>query len=315
MALIGKRPMMGRARALPPTPYGTRDPAKIVAMNEAAQPGSSEVMERPSRGALFGRGASAVAMPESPPQMMQERHAQGLSLPSGFDYGRAREMLMGNQERPEWWRYALAAVGDGIARHQGAGGPSALAALNRQVQGQRDRRNFADQTIANWQYRDFARQNEADLRASNPFTIGRDRLQYDPLTGQTSTIYDGPEDFELYASHLGLEPGTPEYFQAVEDHVLRSSGPSAHERDLAADDYRTANDERLEGVRFDNRRELEGIRQGNRLQVIGARGATRRPRGRQGELPVFNTPEELRAAGLPSGTPFLTGNGQRKYVP
>ena len=53
---------------------------------------------------------------------------------------------------------------------------------------------------------------------------------YDPATGQSHVIYDGPEDFETYAQQLNLEPGSEEYFKAVEDYVLKGSGPSAHER-------------------------------------------------------------------------------------
>lgn len=162
------------------------------------------------------------------------------------------------------------------------------------------------------------------LDASKPFTIGRDRVQFDPATGQSSVVYNGPQDFELYAAELGLEPGTPEYFAAVEDFILRSSGPSAHERDLEFDDYRTGNDaeleglrqtnrERMEGLRQDNRETLEGTRQRNRLTVRTTPPARATGGGGADNLPVVSTPEEARR--LPSGTRFRTPDGKVKVVP
>lgn len=108
---------------------------------------------------------------------------------------------------------------------------------------------------------------ESHLHASRPFTIGRNRLQFDPATGQTTTLYDGQEDFEIYAERHGLVPGTEAYERAIEDYILRSSGPSAHDRDLELDDHRTENDRELEGYRQENRLGLEGVRQDNRLQL------------------------------------------------
>lgn len=162
------------------------------------------------------------------------------------------------------------------------------------------------------------------LDASKPFTIGRDRVQFDPVTGQSSVVFNGPQDFELYAAELGLEPGTPEYFAAVEDFVLRSSGPSAHERDLELDDFRTENDAELEGLRQTNRERMEGLRQTNREKLEGTRQRNRltvrttppaRAVGRGGgdNLPVVSTPAEARR--LPSGTRFRTPGGKVKVVP
>lgn len=110
---------------------------------------------------------------------------------------------------------------------------------------------------------------DSNLEASRPFTIGRDRLQYDPTTGNVDVLFNGPEDFEIYAQTRGLEPGSEEYFQAAEDFVLRSSGPSAHQRRLDLDDYRTANDRSLEGYRQQNRVDLENTRQDHRVGLRG----------------------------------------------
>jgi hypothetical protein len=111
---------------------------------------------------------------------------------------------------------------------------------------------------------------EANLEAAKPFTIGHDRVAYDPATGKAALLYQAPEDFESYAQTLGFQPGTPEYFKAAEDYVLRANGPTALQNDQTIDDYRTANDRGLENLRQDNRVSLENLRQGNRVSLHGA---------------------------------------------
>ncbi len=76
------------------------------------------------------------------------------------------------------------------------------------------------------------------------------------MTGQTETLYDAPSPFDEYAQSLGLEPGTDDYATALQDYVLRSSGPTATDNDLE-----------IEGARQSNRVSLEGVRQGNRVEL------------------------------------------------
>lgn len=261
------------------------------------------------------RSNTGVAPPSG--EATQTRPLGG-SMRQGFDYEAAARALAGDQKKPGVLPYILAAIGDGLVNHYGNGGGNAVAMLTQMQMDQRARANAAQAQLAKWRYGDFARQNEADLKASAPFTIGRDRVQYNPATGQTDVLYDGAEDFELYAGELGLEPGTDGYFRAVEDYVLRSSGPSAHLRDKELDDYRTGNDERMENLRFGNRQRLENQRQGNRLEAIrvrpgsGSRGSGGGS-GRSNGLPVVSSPAE--AARLPSGTKFRTPDGRVKVVP
>lgn len=101
-------------------------------------------------------------------------------------------------------------------------------------------------------------QERARIDASKPdyFTVGRNRVRFDPTTSQTQTIYEAPADFEEYAGVLGLQPGTDEYNEAVQDYVLRANGPTAQE-----------GREGLEGLRQDNRISLEGVRQDNRTTL------------------------------------------------
>ena len=239
----------------------------------------------------------------------------GGSMRQQFDYDAALEALAGDQRKPKAWQYVVAGTGDAL---RDAGEDAVLPSLVAQRDAVDGRRAEAQQQLMEWQYRDWARQNEADLGAAAPFTIGRDRVMYDPATGEANTIYDGAEDFELYAQELGLEPGSDEYFKAVEDYVLRSSGPSAFDRDVQMDDHRTGNDEQLERLRFGNRSSLESQRQGNRRGMVDYRNANPAPSrstggSRRATLPVVRTPAEARR--LPSGTRFKTPDGKVKVVP
>lgn len=277
----------------------------------------------PMPGVISGYGGGTFnadgsqATPVDPVQA-DPRAPLGGSMRQGFDYNAAMQAMAGDKPKQSGWQIAAAIIGDALAASGGAQ-PWAVRSLVGQKQGYQDRLARAQQTLAGWQYRDYARQNEADLSAAAPFTIGRDRLQYDPATGQTATLYDGQDDAEAYASQLGLEPGSEPYFRAIEDYVLRSNGPSAFERDQQLDDYRTANDAEMEALRFGNRRQLEGIRQTNRLGVLAARpqaaprGGSGRGSGGGDDLPVVSTPAE--ASRLPSGTRFRTPDGRVKVRP
>lgn len=245
----------------------------------------------------------------------RSRLTLGQSLRQPFDYDAAMTRMAGDQSKPGALRYIAAAIGDTLLANNGVQ-PFASRTLAQASQDRSRRLAEAAEKISDWRYKDFARQNQADLDAAHPFTIGRDRVQYNPGTGQANVLYDGAEDFELYAQKLGLEPGTDEYFRAVEDYVLRSSGPSAHGRDIELDDHRTANDERLEGVRQSNRESMEGLRQGNRESMEGLRqrnrqaNRTSRTKG-SAENPVkVKSPKEARR--LPKGTVFQTPDGRVK---
>ncbi len=285
---------------------------------------TADMSDKALRGYAIREGLPPMPQPQqgngAPSAATMQNRPLGSSMRQGFDYDAAMRALAGEQKRPGILPYALAAIGDALVNHYGNGGGNAVSMLNQMQLGQRARANAAQAQIAKWQYQDFARQNEADLGASAPFTIGRDRVQFNPATGQSQVLYDGAEDFELYAAELGLEPGSDGYFRAVEDYVLRSSGPSAHSRDLELDDYRTANDERMEGLRFGNRQRMEGLRQNNRLETIRARpapagrGGGRATAGQGGDgLPVVSSPAE--ASRLPKGTRFRTPDGRVKVVP
>jgi len=257
----------------------------------------------------------------------------GGSMRQPIDYDELAKRLLPEQKKPSTLKKIgmllvpalMAASGNQAGANQFVG-----MMANRKREDENYRRDVMLR-LADMRYKDYARQNEADLRAANPFTVGRDRVQFNPATGQSEVLYDGPEDFEEYAGTLGLEPGSDEYFQAVEDYVLKGSGPSAHARDVELDDHRTANDVRMEGVRQSNRVGMENLRQRNRGALEGTRQENRMairrtppaPRaggllggkggGKGDGIPMVRTPEE--AMRLPSGTRFRTPDNRIKVVP
>lgn len=255
------------------------------------------------------------------PRLQQPQGPLGGSMRQPFDYAGALKTLQGDQKKIGSGRRIAAAIADAMMAFSG-NRPWATQYLLSQQQDQQSRKQQALETVLGWQHNAWQDQNQADLRAANPFTIGRDRLQYDPATGQTATIYDGPEDFELYAQELGLKPGTPDYFKAVEDHIMRSSGPSAHERDMELDDYRTENDRSLENLRYSNRVGMENLRQGNRRGMVNyrnnnpppsrSRGAGGLVGSKNGGGDVVTVKTVSEAQALPKGTRFRTPDGRIK---
>tara|TARA_R110002124_G_scaffold287185_2_gene471072 strand:+ start:449 stop:1294 length:846 start_codon:yes stop_codon:yes gene_type:complete len=116
----------------------------------------------------------------------------------------------------------------------------ALAQAQAQRQAEMEKRGYEREDYM------FKQQYERD--APQYFMSGKDRVQYDPASGESNVLYDGPEQFEVYAQALGLEPGTADYTTALQDYVLKSSGPTAYDYDVELDGVRTANDIRRKGA-------------------------------------------------------------------
>lgn len=274
----------------PPVPRGMFAGGKSIANLARARP--SELQAAQESGAPLPLALNTQAMASANDNRaamvnpLQRPAPLGAAGREPFDYDRALQALAGDQTGPKKWQRIVGAIADTLT-----GSPLLTETFARQDQARAQRMQQAQAQIMDWQHGDYTAQREADLRASAPFTVGRDRVQFDPATGSSSVVYDGPEDFQLYAQDLGFEPGSEDYFQAVEDYVLRSGGPSAHGRDLELDDRRTSNDSRLESLRYGNRVGLEGLRQRNRVSLRQtppartggeARGRTARPTATDG---------------------------------
>ena len=113
---------------------------------------------------------------------------------------------------------------------------------------------YLDQNIRS--FADRLWQQEYEQAKPQFFMSGEDRVSYNPVSGESQTLYDAPEDFQLYADQMGFEPGTDEYNDAMADYVLRTSGPTAQ-----------TGRQYLENLRQQNRLAVEGERQKNRLQL------------------------------------------------
>jgi hypothetical protein len=292
-----RNPMTGQVNQASPRP-------EVAGPDE--QPSVPAVRPRPS--GLFGQGPASQPL--------------GHSLREPFDYDSAlRDMLP--KKRSDLEKIGAIAVPVLMAL---SGNPEGASDFTRQYGAKRlaqaKQKQDAIETVLGWKHQDWSRQNGADLDASAPFTIGRNRLQWNPATGHTEKLYEGSADFEDYADSMGLKPGTDAYFRAVEDYVLRSNGPSAFNRDVQLDDHRTGNRRSLEGMRQTNRLGLEDRRQGHRIEAKGAptyRDTHAPPPslagsaggGRRASGPVdVSTPAE--AAKLPPGTVYRTPDGRVK---
>lgn len=285
---------------------------KMVTPVQRGAPEDSVPAHWTNEGIDADRQAMEAARPARPSGLF------GNSQRAKFDYAAALKTLQGEQFKPKWWQVGLATLGDALAMQNGRD-PIASQALWSRRDASRNRAQAASEQLLKWQHDDYASQRDADLRAANPRTIGRDLVQFDPTAGRANVLYDGPEDPEIYADSLGFDRGTNEWFAAVEDYVLRSNGPSAHERDLELDDHRTGNDRGLEAYRQNNRVSLEDQRQQGRSAMEGTRQQNRltlrqtpRAGGREA-IPTVASPQE--AMRLPSGTKFRTPDGKVKIRP
>lgn len=271
-APVGSTPMASRqggmfGRQTPPPLNPTEAPAPPpMPVNTPGSPNAWQ-LDMTSQFPMADQGGDTMEQPAMPPRVP----------PGGFDYKAAFKQMLPQQTHMstrEKIAMALSGIGAAFSGNQNVSDMILRSTLARR-QADRTQEQQAANMIARMQHDDWARQNGADLRAAAPFTIGRDRLRYDPATGQTTSIYHGPAEFETYAQSLGLQPGTPKYNQAAQDYVLRGNGPTALANDQALDDYRTGNRRTLENQRQGNRVSLEGIRQGNRRDLEGVRQGNR----------------------------------------
>lgn len=276
-----------------------------------AAPAASQGLLAAAARQMRPRGIFGAPVPVSS-EVLTEAQRPGSAAPTpprpSFDYNSAMASML--PLKPQGSKF-LRTVGN-IAQVLGpalmaAGGDSAGAnALIANLQARRaedSRRRFETaRTLANWQHEDWARQNAADLTASQPFTLGRTRYQFDPQTRQTALLQREPADFQQYATDMGYEPGSPEYMQAAQDYILRGNGPTAVGLDMSLDDHRT-----------DNRKSLENLRQGNRMAYqaagISGRVAVKTAPTYRDTHPLPQRAPAGRAAG---GAPTATGpNGQK----
>jgi len=197
-------------------------------------------------------------------------------------------------------------------------GPAILAATGHQDQAmqaiagipsRRDdwerRRQAAALEAVRWGRED----EQAEQKRNDPryFSGREDQVRFDPASGTAERIDDAPQDFEDYAAAGGLTPGTPEYFRAVEDYVLRGNGPTAFQYDRDLEAVRQAQRITLEAQRQRNRAALRGMPSYRDLNPPPPRSSGR-PAAAPGVPVNVKSVDEARA--LPKGTRFRLNGGE-----
>lgn len=220
-------------------------------------------------GQVFNSLLSGDGFPGTPPIPAAEPPMAGNGEATTFqpprpsssrpDYAAMMMDAIGPEPKMSGLQKAAAIIGPALMAATGnvSGANQAQAMIADRQNSFADRRRQALMEAVKWgREDDLARE-----KANQPqfFSGNEDRIRYDPATGTSTRVYNAPQDFEDYAAAGGLEPGSPEYFSAVQDYVLRGNGPTAFNYDR-----------QLEQVRQAGRISLEGTRHQNRLNVRGA---------------------------------------------
>lgn len=213
------------------------------------QPDTVGMMPWTDRGGVQANLAAAIGnaapapMPMAQPVAMPNMAAQPVRARPGFNDAGG----LGDQFRTLAGHMMLMGGMEGAGRNlldevQQRG--AALARLNQQQ--------------AEWDHEAAVKAGDRQYEENKPeyFSLGRDRVRYDPASGQTQTLYSAPLDAEAYAAGMGYERGTPKYIEAMQDYTLRGNGPTAYGYDVG-----------LENTRQGNRVALEGVRQSNRMDL------------------------------------------------
>ena len=309
--------LLGSMQPAAPGMFGNGSPTTQVA--PPPQPAMPQPMPQRGGGMFGSMGARPMAQPMQGPAPSP----LGGSMRHPFNYDEAMKAILPPEPQHSKTHNTLMTVLDvAAAAMAGAAGQPYTSGLAAQRKERSKRSYEANTLVQGWKHGDWQNQNEADLKAADPFTIGRDRLAYNPATGQTDNLFHGPADWEAFTASKGLTPGTPEYFKAVDDYVLRTAGPSAMENFSALDDHRTENDKSLENLQSRNRTGLESLRQTGSSSLetqrqTGRSGLeTQRQTGRT-NLRGLPTYRDTHGGGTRTGAvPTATGpNGQKlQYV-
>lgn len=202
----------------------------------------------------------------------------------------------------------LAVIGDGFAQNNGqkgtavsnlAGGRSTgLKAAQEAMEAYQRSQRVAN--LPNMTPREFAAYQAdpkgwgghmADAYSSHHAAAnvnpGDQRVFGNPNMG--GSVYQAPTSAEQYAGNLGTQPGTDDYRTAVQDYVLRGSGPTAFGYDKQLDDIRTANDMGMEGLRQRNRMQVRGAPTYRDLNPPAPRLSTGGRGGGNGRAPAVPT--------------------------
>lgn len=236
-------------------PFPEMAPAPLPASSsQSASPASGGVSPPPMTGGEPIRGLPAPATPLGtalgetllPPSDIGLRVPIPAPAPASEPNGMSRGQIIAG------------IVADALAGAAGREGQFAqhLGRLNQQ-EAQRT------QEEARW-HRDRSAKREDDMRPRVE-QVGDSIGMLDPSAQSFQPFYRKPQAFEAYAQAQGLQPGTAEYAQAVEDYRLGSWSDPALE-----------NRTNLEEVKATDRHALETFRQAEHLRQLRERTSVTR---------------------------------------
>jgi hypothetical protein len=183
---------------------------------------------------------------------------------------------------------ALAAISDAATNNGRRGGPAGNAvemwAKSRAAPMDKYRKDMADYQQRN-RVASLPGMNQRELMAfdTGPKAWGSNMARaatsrYDAATlnpgdvrtfGQDGGSFQAPTRGQQYAGNLNLEPGTPQYSDAIRDQELGANGPTAFGNQRSLTQLRSADALRMERARQQGRMDMEGVRQGNRVETRG----------------------------------------------
>lgn len=230
------------------------------------------------------------------------------------DYGAMLAQSLGPRPTMSTGQKIAAIVGPMLMAASGneAGAMQAVGMIGARGREWDERNREAQQTAVKWGREDAL----AEAKRNEPryFSGREDQVRFDPATGTATKVYDAPQDFEDYATARGFEPGSEDYFGAVEDYVLRGNGPTAFKYDADLQRLRQAGQVAQQAARLQGQMTLERQRQAGRLGLRSTPSYHDLHGGGGREaIPTAATPAE--AAKLPKGSRFRTPEGQIRIVP
>lgn len=163
-------------------------------------------------------------------------------------------MFGGSSGKPDW-KMAIAAGLAGLAASRG---------------------NPAGQMMLQSMLRMREARQDAELRNQMPQQVGGSLIRLNPETGGYDTLFRDPEVFENYAGSLGLQPGSPEYMDAVRNYRLGAWSPEAVDAKTGLAGYRYDRQGALQEDRQEYGRDMQEDRQTFSQGQFNRRDATTR---------------------------------------
>tara|TARA_R110000824_G_scaffold31825_3_gene103192 strand:+ start:3309 stop:4238 length:930 start_codon:yes stop_codon:yes gene_type:complete len=268
--LQGNDPQPAPMQQMPSMGMGQAPMQQPLPMQQGQAPSMPPMVgtPNPSMGGIFGRSPSqrpSWKLPEGTPGESRENPRAITKKTPFFQRDSTRD--------------GLASFADTLIKLRSGIDPGLMRDRTFQKQQQFAESQYERKRLAEYddamRERGWEVQDAQDKRNAPQFFMSNgDRVMLNPSTGQTTVLYDGQEPFEDYAQALGIEPGTDEYTTALQDYVLKSSGPTAYDYDVRLDSVRTGNDIQ--------RKQAPTYRQSNPIPRAGrsarkSGGASRRP--------------------------------------